>query len=73
MKRKQNYLTEGYYIDYITGFQWHVLNIQMKCVTTYILVNIKMYCQKNCNYTEVQNFLFENTSLVHRKRKITQT
>jgi len=38
----------------------------------YIPVNIEMYFQKNCNYSEVQNFLFENTSLVHLKRKITQ-
>lgn len=34
-----------------------------------ILMNIKMCCQKNCNYTEVQNFLLENTFIVHLKKK----
>lgn len=32
-------------------------------------MNIKMCCQKNCNYTEVQNFLLENTFIVHLKKK----
>lgn len=32
-------------------------------------MNIKMCCQKNYNYTEVQNFLLENTFIVHLKKK----